>query len=150
MQIICLISTYRFRRHLSHPSVPKEDDLYTFSDALETMNSSLSVNTCTGKLWINYLIRTHILRIYVEMTDHWELHLYAIIKMIPIFHAAGHFAYARSACRYELRLISWFRPHGLAGLHQIIKWKQWIHIYIYSVAKETFELKNPDSISLAK
>jgi len=83
-------------------SVLEEDDLYKLSDALETMNKSLSAKTRTGKLWINYLILTHILRIfiYAERTGHWDLHLYAIIKMIPIFHAAGHFAYARSARRY--------------------------------------------------
>ncbi|KAJ8672055.1 hypothetical protein QAD02_003314 [Eretmocerus hayati] len=35
-----------------------------------------------------------------ERTGNWPLHLRTIEKMLPIFHAAGHFAYAKSAQIY--------------------------------------------------
>lgn len=75
-------------------SVHEDDDLQKLSDALETITKKTY-----WKKWINYLILTHILRIfiYAARTGQWDLHLYAIINMIPIFYAAGYLAYARCA-----------------------------------------------------
>lgn len=69
---------------------------------LEDLAADFSSQSRTGKLWVNYLNQIQILRlfIYAERTGDWDLHLYCIAKMIPIFHASGHLAYARSARRY--------------------------------------------------
>jgi len=82
--------------------VHQEDDVQKRADALDTIAEKLSTRSRTGKLWINYLKLTQILRmfIYAERTGQWEMQLYAITKIIPVFHAAGHLAYARSARRY--------------------------------------------------
>ena len=56
----------------------------------------------TGKLWVNYLIQVYYLKLFLfaERTGDCELHLYCICKMIPMFHNAGHFAYAKAARLY--------------------------------------------------
>lgn len=46
------------------------------------------------------MIRILLFFIRAERTGDWELHLYCIVKMIPIFHAGGHTAYAKSARLY--------------------------------------------------
>ena len=35
-----------------------------------------------------------------ERTGDWKLHLHCIREMIPYFHSAGHFPYAKSARLY--------------------------------------------------
>jgi hypothetical protein len=38
--------------------------------------------------------------IQADQTSDWNLHLKSIEKMIPFFHAAGHFLYGKSAHLY--------------------------------------------------
>lgn len=59
-------------------SVLEDGDVYKLVDAMETM--SRSAKTCTGKMWINYLVLKHIVRtlIYAEKTGHC---VYVIIKV---------------------------------------------------------------------
>ncbi|KAG0726670.1 hypothetical protein GWK47_036077 [Chionoecetes opilio] len=56
----------------------------------------------TAKLWIQYLDMVKILQLFIkaERTGNWELHLDAVRKMLPIFAAAGHILYAKSAYLY--------------------------------------------------
>ena len=53
-------------------------------------------------LWKLYLRLTHILRLFVfaERTGKFILHLHCMELFIPVFHAAGHFAYAKCTSRY--------------------------------------------------
>ena len=53
----------------------------------------------TGKLWVEYLRQVSLIRCFIraEPTGDWDLHLYAVSEMTPLFHAAGHLAYAKSA-----------------------------------------------------
>ena len=52
----------------------------------------------TGKLWVQYIYQVILMLNFfkAEGTGDWKLHLHCIRKMIPYFHAAGHFPYAKS------------------------------------------------------
>ena len=69
---------------------------------IDDLMLSNAAGSRTGKLWVNYLIQVYYLKLFLlaERTGDWELHLYYICKMIPLFHAAGHFAYAKAARLY--------------------------------------------------
>lgn len=56
----------------------------------------------TGKLWVEYLKQVSLIRCFIraERTGDWDLHLHTVSEMIPMFHAAGHLAYAKSARLY--------------------------------------------------
>ena len=56
---------------------------------------------CLMVTWLHivkYLIQVYIIRLFIftERTGDWELHLYCIFKMIPLFHVAGHFSVAKA------------------------------------------------------
>ena len=80
----------------------KEHSIQNLSHLLDNLMSELSSQSRTGKLWINYLHAVTILQlfIYAERTGNWDLHLFCVSKMIPLFHAAGHFPYAKAARLY--------------------------------------------------
>ena len=56
----------------------------------------------TGKLWVQYIQQVILMLNFfkAERTGDWKLHLHCIREMIPYFHAAGHFPYAKSARLY--------------------------------------------------
>ncbi|KAJ8677393.1 hypothetical protein QAD02_013180 [Eretmocerus hayati] len=59
-------------------------------------------NGPTAKLWLQYYECALLILQFVEAErlGNWRLHLQTVKKMLPIFHAAGHFAYAKSAQVY--------------------------------------------------
>ncbi len=69
---------------------------------LDDLMRDLESESRTAKLWIQYLIQTQIMRLFIfaERTGDFGLHLYCVQKMIPIFQAALHFPYAKSTRRY--------------------------------------------------
>ena len=69
---------------------------------LDDLLNDLSSQSRTLKLWTEYIkqVKTLLLFIRAERTGDLDLHLYAFARMIPIFHAAGHLNYARSARVY--------------------------------------------------
>jgi len=56
----------------------------------------------TSKLWIQYFRMVTLIRHYItaERSGNWNLHLQCVQKMIPYFHATGHFPYAKSCHIY--------------------------------------------------
>ncbi|XP_044003051.1 uncharacterized protein LOC122848794 [Aphidius gifuensis] len=56
----------------------------------------------TAKLWIQYFECITIMLQYIEAerTGNWMLYLQSVKKMLPLFHASGHFLYARCAQLY--------------------------------------------------
>lgn len=56
----------------------------------------------TSQLWIQYWEMISIVRDFIraECSGNWELHLTCVQRMIPYFHANGHFLYAKSAHLY--------------------------------------------------
>ena len=59
----------------------------------------------TGKLWVQYIRQVNLIRHFIraERTGDWELHLYCVRQMIPHFHAAGQFPYAKAARLYHYK-----------------------------------------------
>ncbi|XP_043503861.1 uncharacterized protein LOC122525249 [Polistes fuscatus] len=56
----------------------------------------------TAQLWVQYFECVVIALQFMEAerSGNWQLHLQSIRKMLPIFHAAGHFNYAKSVQIY--------------------------------------------------
>ena len=83
-------------------SVLNEVAIKQFTQILDDLATELSNQCRTSKLWVNYMRQIQILRLFIygERTGDFDLHLYSLAHMIPILHAAGHLAYARSARCY--------------------------------------------------
>lgn len=64
----------------------------------------------TAKLWVQYHRMVSLVKNFLEAerSGNWELHLDTIQKMLPFFHASGHFLYAKSAHLYlqDMRALS--------------------------------------------
>ena len=84
------------------PNLSREECLQQFTEIMDGLMMSNAAESRTGKLWISYLNSVHLLRLFIfaERTGDWKLHLFCISQIIPLFHAAGHFAYAKSARLY--------------------------------------------------
>ncbi|KAL4105063.1 hypothetical protein QTP88_020338 [Uroleucon formosanum] len=56
----------------------------------------------TAKLWVQYFYMVSIVKDFIrsERLGDWDGHLKALKKMLPFFHASGHFLYAKSAYLY--------------------------------------------------
>ena len=83
-------------------AVHNQESVPQVMQVIDDLMLSNAAGSRTGKLWVNYLIQVYYLKLFLfpERTGDWELHLYCICKMIPMFHAAGHFAYAKPARLY--------------------------------------------------
>ncbi|KAL7286444.1 hypothetical protein TKK_0019392 [Trichogramma kaykai] len=112
-EIICGDFTYA-------PSTLTEIKRFYFSKEFQvgTINSNVKINRFrelfierietleargkTAKLWIQYFKMVTVMLQYIEAErlGDWALHLRSVKAMLPIFHAAGHFAYAKSAQIY--------------------------------------------------
>lgn len=62
----------------------------------------LESNGPTAKLWILYFRSVLIALQFIEAErlGDWKLHLQSVENMLPLFHASGHFAYAKSGQVY--------------------------------------------------
>ena len=91
---------------LNHSSSPEslltERVTTQVSQIVEDLQVELSQSSRTGKLWIQYLNMVKLLLLFIraERTGDWELHLLCVSRMIPIFHAGGHTAYAKCSRLY--------------------------------------------------
>ncbi|CAG9817879.1 unnamed protein product [Phaedon cochleariae] len=62
----------------------------------------------TAKLWTQYFYMVTIMKQFIEAErmGNWLLHLDTIKKMLPYFHSAGHFQYAKSAHLYLQEMLT--------------------------------------------
>ncbi|MBW0528211.1 hypothetical protein O181_067926 [Austropuccinia psidii MF-1] len=62
----------------------------------------LKNNGPTAQLWIQYFNMVNLVKEYIhaERSGDWDSHLNCVKKMIPYFHASGHFPYAKSCQLY--------------------------------------------------
>lgn len=72
--------------------------LYKFNEIIDKMKSKGD----TAKLWVQYFEMVTLVKQFIEAerSGNWKLHLETIQKMLPYFHASGHFLYAKSAHLY--------------------------------------------------
>lgn len=71
-------------------------------DKLECLKKELSGMSRTAKLWIQYMQYVEHLKAFVraERTGNWNLHLFAVSKMLNLFAATGHNNYVKSTRLY--------------------------------------------------
>lgn len=91
------------KHELEPDAVQMESAVTKFTEVLGCLESDLAAESRTGKLWIVYLkmVRLILLFLRAERTGDWELHLFCINAMIPLFHSGGHVAYAKCARLYH-------------------------------------------------
>ena len=82
---------------LSSPEVGKDNDMLSMADTITDIIDKNSSDSRIASVWKLYLCLTHLLRlmIFAERTGNFLLHLHCMELYIPVFHAAGHFAYAK-------------------------------------------------------
>ncbi|CAH0552820.1 unnamed protein product [Brassicogethes aeneus] len=63
----------------------------------------------TAKLWMQYWQMISLVKDFIraERTGNWELHLKCVERMLPYFHASGHFLYAKSAHLQDIRKLKY-------------------------------------------
>ena len=76
--------------------------LVSVMEKMEAVKHSASCESRTATLWIQYMNQVMLMHDFVraERCGDWKLHLQAIRKMLPHFHASAHLAYAKCAHLY--------------------------------------------------
>lgn len=77
-------------------------ELQDFMSSFQNKCNELESESRTAKLWVTYLKQILLMLNFIraEKTGNWTLHIATITKMMPMFHAAGHTLYAKSAQLY--------------------------------------------------
>lgn len=86
-------------------STTDDSFLFTLEPVLNAISSAmkkLEERSRTAKLWLQYCNNVSIMLDFVraERTGDWELHLFCVLSMLCVLHAAGHIHYAKSALIY--------------------------------------------------
>ena len=86
----------------STESVTDNKYVQQLSNLIDELESKSALQSRTARLWINYLHQARLILLFLraERTGDWKLHMYSVRKMIPLFHSAGHLAYAKSTRLY--------------------------------------------------
>jgi hypothetical protein len=84
--------------YYTESSIILENLMQRFANYLE----QLELNGPTAKLWVQYFHMTTLMKQFIqaERSGDWKLHINSVKKMLPYFHASGHFLYAKSAHLY--------------------------------------------------
>ena len=80
----------------------QEECYQELSEKFETQLVKFEHRGATAKLWVQYFRMVTLVKQFIEAErmGNWNLHLDTIQKMIPYFHASGHFLYAKSCHLY--------------------------------------------------
>jgi len=78
------------------------DEYKALEEALDLRKNELSAQSRTAKLWLSYMHMVKNARklVIADRTGSWEMHLAAVADCLPMFAAAGHFNYVKSAYLY--------------------------------------------------
>ncbi len=76
--------------------------LIRVNEQLRKRKMELSARSKTSKLWLNYQNMLKVARslVIADRTGSWPMHVRAVSECIPIFAAAGHYNYLKSAYFY--------------------------------------------------
>lgn len=87
---------------LSEERIIKNEQLTSLQSKIINKLNDLKENGPTAALWIQYYHMVTIMKQFIaaERAGDWKSHLSCVHKMIPFFHASGHFQYARCAHLY--------------------------------------------------
>ena len=83
-------------------SAVASDTLVSLREALGNKKTELRARSKTSQLWLCYQSMVRVARALIEAdrTGNWQMHLRAVSDCLPIFAAAGHFNYLKSAHYY--------------------------------------------------
>ena len=83
-------------------SAAASDMLNKIKEKVDTKRSDLSTRSKTSRLWVNYqkMLQTARALIKADRTGSWKMHLRTMLDCLPIFAAAGHYNYLKSAYFY--------------------------------------------------
>ena len=92
-------------------SAAASDMLNKIKRKVDTKRSDLSTRSKTSRLWVNYqkMLQTAQALIKADRTGSWKMHLRTMLDCLPIFAAAGHYNYLKSAyflqekCKLDIR-----------------------------------------------
>ncbi|XP_048000447.1 uncharacterized protein LOC125237427 isoform X2 [Leguminivora glycinivorella] len=79
-----------------------DDNQKSYEEPLALTLELLEKRGPTAQLWVQYFRMTTLAAQFIEAerSANWDLHLSSIKKMLPYFHAAGYFEYAKSCSLY--------------------------------------------------
>ena len=82
--------------------VETSDIIDKIKEELDKRKSELQATSKTSQLWLNYQKMLKVARalIMADRTGSWQMHLGAVADCLPIFAAAGHYNYLKSAYLY--------------------------------------------------
>jgi hypothetical protein len=85
----------------------------TLEQEMKRLCESLKSESRTFKLWLLYVEYVETVKMFLmaERTCNWLLHLHAIQRMLPLFAAAGHGHYAKSARLYLQSMMDVHESH---------------------------------------
>lgn len=91
-----------FSREVTCNEAAESKELQEFLSSFQNKCNEVESKSRTAKLWVTYLKQILLMLNFIraEKTGNWELHLATITEMMPLFHAAGHTLYAKSAQLY--------------------------------------------------
>ncbi len=83
-------------------SILTSDAIATIKLELDKRKTELLARSKTSQLWLNYQKMLRVARglIMADRTGSWSMHLNAVADCLPIFGAAGHYNYLKSAYFY--------------------------------------------------
>jgi hypothetical protein len=78
------------------------EELKRIEQTIRSAKESMAASSKTSQLWIGYqkMLETARALIKADRTGSWRMHLSAVSDCIPIYAAAGHFNYVKSAYLY--------------------------------------------------
>ena len=87
---------------LTAESINAEPIIRIISEKLDNVLEKLNNRGPTAKLWVQYFRMVTLMKnsLRAERSGNWRLHLQCLCNIIPYFHAAGNFPYAKSAHLY--------------------------------------------------
>ncbi|XP_061724855.1 uncharacterized protein LOC133530806 [Cydia pomonella] len=82
--------------------MPEYENEKNYQEPLAITLELLEKRGPTAQLWVQYFRMTTLVAQFIEAerAANWDLHLSSIKKMLPYFHAAGYFEYAKSCSLY--------------------------------------------------
>ena len=96
-----------YQSHLSADDASEYRVLSSMQRPFNEYTDTLRSKSCIAKLWLQYMNFINILKLFIraERTGDLNLHLVAVMKMLNVFAATGHFNFVKSA-RLYLKMMS--------------------------------------------
>lgn len=87
---------------IASENLAKSDSTIKLGELLQKRKLEIAEQSQTSKLWVSYMhmVKTARMLVMGDRMGSWNIHLCAAAECLPIFAAAGHFKYLKSAYLY--------------------------------------------------